>query len=207
MLRRRQQQRQRRAGAVVVLMDDAHWERMAAEADSNANAEFGRFISGLTVQLHCSSVLEVGCNAGNDLMQFPDSVSVHGLDSNPRIAEVARRRLPAGADVRAGSVDAMPFADASIDMVFTHGFFNHLGDAQAVDAGVSEAFRVSAKYVTCCEVLGGGEGAPIDGAPTPCWGRNMYKRWLGYKVKIISNVQMHEDIDAARPQFVLVKRV
>ena len=187
-------------------MDDAYWERMAAEASSNANEQFGRFIRDLTVQLRCSSVLEIGCNAGNDLLQFPDTVAVHGLDSNPRIAEAARRRLPAGADVRVGSVVTMPFADASVDMVFTHGFFNHLEDGRAVDAGVSEAFRVCARYVACCEALGGGEGEPIEGAPTPCWGRNMYKRWLDQRVKIISNVRMHEDIDAAQPQFVLVKR-
>lgn len=179
---------------------------MAAEADSNANAEFGRFIRDLTVQLGCSSVLEIGCNAGNDLLHFPDTVSVHGLDSNPRIAEAARRRLPAGADVRVGSVATMPFADASVDMVFTHGFFNHLEDARMVDAGVAEAFRVCARYVTCCEAVGGGEGEPIEGTPTPCWGRNMYKRWLDQRVKIISNVRMHEDIDAAQPQFVLVKK-
>lgn len=187
-------------------MDDAYWERMAAEADSNANAEFGRFISGLTVQLRCPSVLEIGCNAGNDLLQFPASVAVHGLDSNPRIAEAARRRLPAGADVRVGSVATIPLADSSAGMVFTHGFFNHLEDPRMVDAGVSEALRVSAGYVACCEVLGGGEGEPIAGAPTPCWGRNMYKRWLDHKVRIISNVQMHGDIDPARPQFVLVKK-
>lgn len=187
-------------------MDDAYWERMAAEAASNANAEFGRFISGLAAQLRCSSALEIGCNAGNDLMQFPESVAVHGLDSNPRIAEAARRRLPAGADVRVGSVLTMPFADASVDMVFTHGFFNHLEDS-LVDAGVSEAFRVSARYVACCEVLGDGEGEPFEGAPTPGWGRNMYRRWLGYKVKIISNVQMHEDIAPEQPRFVLVRKV
>lgn len=179
---------------------------MAAEADSNANAEFGRFIRDLTVQLRCSSVLEIGCNAGNDLLQFPDTVAVHGLDSNPRIAEAARRRLPAGADVRVGSVATMPFADASVDMVFTHGFFNHVEDGRMVDAGVAEALRVCARYVACCEVVGGGEGEPIEGAPTPCWGRNMYKRWLDQRVKIISNVRMHEDIDAAQPQFVLVKK-
>lgn len=187
-------------------MDDAYWERMAAKAGANANAEFGRFISGLAVQLHCASVLEIGCNAGNDLLQFPSQVSVHGLDSNPRIAEAARRRLPAGADVRVGSVLTMPFADASVDLVFTHGFFNHLEDG-LVDAGVAEAFRVSARYVACCEVLGSGEGAAIEGAPTPCWGRNMYRRWLEHKVKIISNVQMHEDIDPAQPRFVLVRKV
>ena len=186
-------------------MDDEYWERMAAEADSNANAEFGRFVSGLAVQLRCASALEVGCNAGNDLMQFPAAVAVHGLDSNPRIAEAARRRLPAGADVRVGSAATMPFADSSVDLVFTHGFFNHLED-RMVDAGVSEAFRVSARYVACCEILGEGEGAPLKGAPTPCWGRDMYRRWLDQRVKIISNVQMHEDIDPARPRFVLVKK-
>lgn len=188
-------------------MDDAYWERMAAEAGSNVNEEFGRFIRDLTVQLRCTSVLEIGCNAGNDLLLFPDSVAVHGLDSNPRIAEAARRRLPAGADVRVGSVTTIPLADSSVGMVFTHGFFNHIEDGRVVDAGVSEALRVSSGYVACCEELGDGEGEPIAGAPTPRWGRNMYKRWLDHRVRIISNVRMHEDIDPAQPQFVLVRKV
>ena len=34
----------------------------------------------------------------------------------------------------------------------------------------------------------------------------MYKRWLEYKVKIISNVEMHEEIDPEKTKFTLIKK-
>jgi len=37
--------------------------------------------------------------------------------------------------------------------------------------------------------------------------RNMYKRWLDFKVKIISNVEMHEEIDPEKSRFNLVKKL
>ena len=37
--------------------------------------------------------------------------------------------------------------------------------------------------------------------------RNMQKRWLNYKVKFVSNVDMHEDIEPEKPRFTLLKKL
>ena len=39
------------------------------------------------------------------------------------------------------------------------------------------------------------------------WKRNVYKRWLNFQVKIISDVEMHEDIEPKKPRFTLVKKI
>ena len=180
-------------------MDDPFWEEYASNADENYNEEFAKFIRDLATSLKCTSVLEVGCNAGNDLRLFPESIKVNGLDSNQKIVNVAKTRLPT-ADFRAGMVTELPYDDASIDMIFTHGFFNHLED-EKIDAGIRELFRVSAKYIVNCEAL------HDDAGLTGHRGRDMYKKWQEYKVRIISNVVMHEDIDPLKPAFVLVRKL
>lgn len=183
-------------------MDGWFWEQYAADSDSNYNEEFARFISGLATSLRCESVLEVGCNAGNDLRLFGPAVQAHGLDVSHRIAARASKRHP-GLDIAAGSAEQLPYRDASVDIVFTHGFFNHLED-QKVDACVAELFRVARRYVTNCEVMG--EDNILDDK-TRRAGRNMHKRWAGYGVRIVSNVEMHEDIDPEKPRFVLVRKL
>ncbi|MBA4453040.1 MAG: class I SAM-dependent methyltransferase, partial [Nitrosopumilaceae archaeon] len=37
--------------------------------------------------------------------------------------------------------------------------------------------------------------------------RNMLKRWSNYKVKIISDVDMHEDIEPEKIRFTLLKKL
>lgn len=183
-------------------MDDKFWEDRASDADSYYNVEFAKFIKDLTVSLRCASVLEVGCNAGNDLRLFSESVSVNGVDANPKIIDVAKDRF-SKFSFKCGSVTDLPYSDASVDIVFTHGFFNHLEDDK-VDKGVAELFRVSKKYIANCELFG--KDNILDG-DTPRWGRNMYEKWLEYKVKIISNVEMHKDIDPEVPRFLLVRKL
>ncbi len=183
-------------------MDDRFWEARAADPDKNYNEEFAKFIRDLALSLRCASVLEVGCNAGNDLRLFPGSVATHGIDSNPGITAIAKARLPSF-EFKTGSVADLPYEDSSIDMIFTHGFFNYLGD-DMVDAGLAEIFRVAGRYVANCEIRG--DNDPIGGDENRR-GRDMYEKWLNYKVKIVSNVEMHEEIDPEKPRFVLVKKL
>ena len=183
-------------------MDDKFWEEYADDAESHYNEEFAKFIRDLTLQLRCNNVLEVGCNAGNDLKLFPESIQVHGVDSNPKIIDKAQKRFP-NFDFKTCSVTDLPFENSSIDMVFSHEFFNYLEDDK-VNKGIDEIFRVCRRYVVNCELLG--EDNIID-EKSNRKGRNMYKKWLDYKVKIISNVEMHEEIDSEKPRFVLIRKL
>jgi hypothetical protein len=70
---------------------------------------------------------------------------------------------------------------------------------------ISEMFRASKKYILTCELFDGNENQ-IEGE-IQCWNRNVYQRWLDYKVKIISDVDMHEEIDPKKTRFTLVKKL
>ena len=182
------------------MMDDSFWEQYADNAESHYNEEFAKFIGDLTISLKCSSVLEIGCNAGNDLKLFSESIKVNGLDYNEKIIDIAKKRFPAF-DFKKGSVTNMPYEDSSIDLVFTHGFFNYLKD-DMIDDAVAEMYRVAKKYIVNCEISNQNIAEKNNRK-----GRDMYKRWLEYNVKIISNVEMHEDIEPEKAVFVLVRKL
>lgn len=183
-------------------MNKEFWEEYAENADSHYNEEFAKFIKDLTISLRCTSALEVGCNAGNDLKLFPEDFEVHGVDSNEIIIQKAKTRLPF-VKFKVGDVTQLPYEDSSVDLIFTHGFFNYLDDDKVED-GVKELFRVSRKYIVNCEILG--DDNLID-EKNKRKGRNMLKKWMEYKVKVISNVEMHEEIDPEKSRFVLVRKL
>ena len=90
------------------------------------------------------------------------------------------------------------------DFVFAHKFFNYL-DEQETKKAINEMYRISSKYIVNFELFSeikDDEEFPDDKGHF-C---GMYSKWLDYKVKIISNVQMHEDIDPQKSQFTLVKK-
>ncbi len=70
---------------------------------------------------------------------------------------------------------------------------------------ISELFRVSRKYIVNFELYKEDEGE--ISADDKSKYRNMYKRWLDYKVKIISNVDMHEEFDPEKSRFNIVKKL
>ena len=184
------------------MMNDKFWEEYAQNAESHYNEEFAKFIRDLTTSLRCTSVLEVGCNAANDLKLFPETIEINGLDTNEKILDIARTRFPSF-NFKKGSVTELPYENSTIDLVFTHGFLNYLEDDK-VDKAIDEMYRVAKRYIVNCEILG--EDNILD-AKTNRKGRNTYKKWLEYKVKIISNVEMHEEIDSEKPRFLLVRKL
>jgi hypothetical protein len=69
--------------------------------------------------------------------------------------------------------------------------------------GVSEMYRVAKKYIVNCEIYDKSESKTDD----IFRGRNMLDKWSEYKVKIISDVDMHEDIEPEKIRFTLVKKL
>ncbi len=99
-----------------------------------------------------SSALEVGCNIGrnlNVLKHFIDEV--HGIEPNARVCQLAREN-PAlkGITIHEGTGFELPFADSSIDLVFTSGVLIHVAPE---DLGriIHEIVRVARHYVLCIE--------------------------------------------------------
>ena len=176
------------------------WDNYAKENEARYNEEFAKFVRDLVASLHCTSVLEIGCGTGIDLRLFPKE-EVFGVDLNDLALNTAKENLPSF-EFKKGSITDLPFEDSSVDFVFTHQLLNYLDD-ETLDKGVSEMYRVAKKYIMNCEMFSESE----DKIDENCKFRNMYNRWLNYKVKIVSNVDMHEEIEPDKARFTLLRKV
>lgn len=91
--------------------------------------------------------LDVGCGAGDWLTTLRDwgaaPAALHGVDLLEDRIEAARAALP-GADLRVGSGWALPFADASMDLVTANTVFSSILDPEARRALAGEMLRVLA---------------------------------------------------------------
>ena len=184
--------------------DERFWREYADANESRYNEEFARFASELVRGLRCTSVLEVGCGTGIDLrlmVKEGGEVEVNGVDLNEYALGIAKNNLPS-ANFKIGDITELPFEDGTIDFVFTHGLMNYLDD-ETVELGVREMHRVASRFIMNCERFDQTE-KPID---EHCKFRDMQSKWMNYKVKIVSNVDMHEDIEPDKPRFTLVKKV
>ena len=183
--------------------DIEFWNKYTDENESNENEEFSKFIRDLATSLRSSNVLEVGCNNGNDLRSFSKDFEVHGVDVNEHALEIAKSKFPSF-KFQNGSIIDLPYEDSSIDFVFTHYVLNYISENE-IDKAISELFRVSKKYILTCELYDENEGTLEGDSKT--WKRNIYKKWLNFQVKIISDVDMHEDIEPKKPRFTLVRKI
>jgi SAM-dependent methyltransferase len=104
-----------------------------------------------------SRFLDVGCGAGLALLVARGrGASVSGLDAAASLVEIARTRV-ADADVRVGEIEALPFPDASFDVVSGFNAFQYAADR--VHA-LAEARRVAGPA--------GRVVAAVWGAPERC---------------------------------------
>ena len=181
--------------------NEEFWNKYSDENESKYNEEFAKFTRDLATSLRCTSVLEIGCGTGIDLRLFSDTFQIHGIDLNDKALKIAQEKMPTG-DFRKGNINKLPFEDSSIDFVFTHGLMNYLNE-ETIEQGVAEMFRVSGKYIMNCEKFEETETEIDENHKS----RNMKNRWLDYKVKFVSNVDMHEDIEPDKPRFTLLKKL
>ena len=181
--------------------DEDFWNRYTEENEARYNEEFSKFTRDLAISLRTTSVLEIGCGTGIDLRLFPDTFEINGIDLNDNALKIAKEKLPQG-DFKKGTITDLPFEDSSIDFVFTHQLLNYLDD-ETLEKGISEMYRVAKKYIMNCEKFEQSE-KQIDEHHK---NRNMLKRWLDYKVRMVSNVDMHEEIDPDKSRFTLLRKL
>ncbi|NQV39851.1 MAG: class I SAM-dependent methyltransferase [Nitrosopumilus sp.] len=181
--------------------NEEFWNKYSDENESRYNEEFAKFVKDLATSLRCTSVLEIGCGTGIDLRLFPDTFQIHGIDLNDHALEIAKEKLGV-VDFKKGSITELPFENASVDFVFTHGLMNYLDD-ETLEKGIAEMFRVSGKYIMNCEKFEEAERQIDENQKF----RNMQNRWMNYNVRFVSNVDMHEDIEPDKPRFTLLKKL
>lgn len=89
-----------------------------------------------------AAVLEIGCGRGDNLHALGQSrgISGHGLDPSAKAIEAGRAAYPQ-LELRQGTADTLPFADASFDLVW-FGFCLYLVDRSLLQRAVAEADRV-----------------------------------------------------------------
>jgi ubiquinone/menaquinone biosynthesis C-methylase UbiE len=177
------------------------WDKYSGKNEARYNEEFAKFTRDLATSLRCTSVLEIGCGTGIDLRLFPETFQIHGIDLNDNALKIAKEKHSI-VNFRNGSITNLPFEDSSIDFVFTHQLLNYLDD-DTVEEGIAEMYRVSGKYIMNCEKFEENEKQIDENHKF----RNMRKKWISYKVKIVSDVDMHEDIEPDRSRFTLLKKI
>ena len=93
------------------------------------------------------SVLDVGCGTGEVALLVKTRTRagrVHGIDPAPEMIAVARSkaaRKKLDVDFRAGVIEALPFPDASLDVVTSSLMMHHLPEELKV-RGLAEVYRV-----------------------------------------------------------------
>jgi ubiquinone/menaquinone biosynthesis C-methylase UbiE len=181
--------------------DKEFWDNYANENETKFNEEFAKFVRDLVVSLRCTSVLEIGCGTGIDLKLFPETFEVHGVDLNDTALNIVKEKLPKFYFKKSSIID-LPFEDSSVDFVFTHQLLNYLED-DVLEKGISEMYRVAGKYIMNCERYDEVEKQINVNSKF----RNMQRRWLDYKVRIVSNVDMHEEIEPDKSRFTLLRKL
>lgn len=98
------------------------------------------------------SALEVGCNIGRNLIALRQLIpELHGIEPNEQVVKIAEKNSAlSGVDLQVGSAFELPFADASVDLVFTSGVLIHIAPDDLPRA-IKEIHRVSRRYIACIE--------------------------------------------------------
>ncbi|HUE84962.1 MAG TPA: class I SAM-dependent methyltransferase [Vicinamibacterales bacterium] len=90
------------------------------------------------------TLLEVGCGIGTDLVRFAQQGAVvTGIDLSSTAIDLAKRNCElhrvTAADLRVGNGEALPFDEASFDVVYGHGVVQYTADAPRL---IGECHRV-----------------------------------------------------------------
>lgn len=114
-------------------------------------SEIYRELVGPT-RLPTGRVLEVGCNIGLQLRlleRVNPSLEFHGVEPQPYAFQRAQVLAPNMRFYQATAF-ALPVADASFDLVMTHGVLIHIDPADLPRA-LDEIHRVSRRFILCHE--------------------------------------------------------
>jgi SAM-dependent methyltransferase len=112
------------------------WAELAEPSNEPLFAEVLR-------ELHVGAgtkLLDIGCGSGYSArMAASLGATVTGIDITPELIEIARERVPDGAEFEVGDMDALPFVDAAFDAAVGFNSFQFAADAARA---VREAARV-----------------------------------------------------------------
>jgi SAM-dependent methyltransferase len=92
------------------------------------------------------SILDVGCGTGSFLRDFlrwgANPARMVGVDLRPAVLDIARRSLPADVELLCESATALPFRDASVDLVLQASVLSSIKDPAVRMRVAAEMMRV-----------------------------------------------------------------
>jgi len=137
---------------------------MMARRTAASRAAF--FLPALTPGMQ---VLDVGCGPGTITLGLAEAVApggCTGLDMQASQIELAREGAVAGGvdnvSFVVGSAYALPFADASLDAVFSHALYEHLARPADAAAELHRVLRPGGVAGVCCSDWGSALIEPRD---------------------------------------------
>lgn len=94
-----------------------------------------------------ASILEVGCNIGNQLsmLQSLGYTNLTGIEIQPYALNIAKSRI-GNVALHQGSALALPFESNSFDLVFTSGVLIHIAPSD-IPRSLSEIHRCAKQYI------------------------------------------------------------
>jgi len=113
---------------------ESFWQEKSETREVYANTDRIRRNLARHTQLPGKRILEVGAGTGRDSFYMAsDGASLVLLDYSMNSLKIIRNGLPESADIRAvgGDAFALPFPDASFDVVFHQGLLEHFRQAEA----------------------------------------------------------------------------
>src|SRR3954470_10725675 len=102
----------------MLALDERHWWYHGRRRVLDAVLDGVRLPAG-------ARVLDAGCGSGRTLDELARLGEAHGMELNPAGVAAARRR---GHEVRQGRVEAIPYEDASFDLVTCLDVIEHTDD-------------------------------------------------------------------------------
>ncbi|MHB1328389.1 MAG: pseudaminic acid biosynthesis-associated methylase [Gemmatimonadales bacterium] len=131
-------------------------------------------------RLSSGRVLEVGCNIGLQLRLLEKAnpgLELHGLEPQSYAIERARNLAPHH-HFHQGNAFALPFADGTYDLVFTHGVLIHI-HPNDLPRALAEIVRVSRRFVLCHEYYAPDTvEIPYHGQTGLLWKTDFARRYL-----------------------------
>lgn len=140
-----------------------------------------------------SSVLEVGCNRGDNLPAF--SCEVTGVEPNQYARDVAKEK---GWFVVDAAAHDLPFPNDTFDLVFTVGVLIHV-PPERLDASLHEIVRVSGRYVLAVE-YDSPTPQPVDyrGVRAGIWKRPYGDLYQDFGLTLVGSGEAPECYDGCR---------
>lgn len=181
------------------------WNSYTEENKEKSQEELSNFIYHVSLGLNAKTVLEGGCNVGNNLSKFPTSVNITGIDLNEKAIEIAKSKFSTF-NFKVSSLQEIPFPDSSFDIVFTRGVLIHIPKEDMAQV-VKELHRVSKKWIFNLEYFGeDGKMISWKRGEDLLWYRDMKVWWKNFDVEIISETDIPEELDFGKTRFTLVRK-